>query len=151
MIMTSTAFKEGEMIPQKYTCDGINISPPLAWSMIPAGTKSLAIICDDPDAAVNTFVHWVYYNIPAEITNLPENIPSQATPPGLGGTQGLNDYHKVGYSGPCPPRGTHRYFFKLYALDNVLDLTTGKDKQTLLKAMKGHVLGEASLMGHYSR
>jgi Raf kinase inhibitor-like YbhB/YbcL family protein len=149
--MTSTVFKDGESIPQKYTCDGINISPPLAWTMVPAGTKSLALICDDPDAAVNTFVHWVYYDIPAEITNLPENIPSQANPHDLGGTQGLNDYHKVGYSGPCPPRGTHRYFFKLYALDVLLNLPAGKDKQTLLQVMKGHILAEASLMGHYSR
>ena len=150
MQITSQAFEEGGMIPGKYTCDGQDVSPPLAWDAVPPGTKSLALICDDPDAPVGTWVHWVYYDIPADSRGLPEKVP-QDKKPSPGGTQGINDFRKTGYGGPCPPGGTHRYYFKLYALDTLLELAPGASKGRLLKEMKGHVLGEAQLMGKYRR
>lgn len=150
MKITSAAFNEGEMIPRKYTCDGQDISPPLTWSEIPEGTKSLALISDDPDAPMGTWVHWVYYDIPADRTELPENV-SPDEKPAPGGTQGMTDFGRIGYGGPCPPGGTHRYFFKLYALDTILDLDAGTTKGALLNAMEGHILGETQLMGKYRR
>jgi len=150
MKLISSAFKEGEMIPSKYTCDGPDVSPPLEWSDAPAGTKSFALISDDPDAPVGTWVHWVIFNIPANEHKLEENVPKTEVLKN-GARQGKNDFGRLGYGGPCPPGGTHRYFFKLYALDRELDLRPGATKRDLLKAMEGHVLAEAYLMGKYKR
>lgn len=148
--ITSSVFKEGEPIPSKYTCDGEDISPPLKWSSLPEGTKSLALISDDPDAPVGTWVHWVIYNIPPTVTELEEGIPSDKELPS-GAKQGMNDFKKIGYGGPCPPSGTHRYFFKLYALDSELNLEPRATKKDVLKAMEGHILEMGQLMGTYSR
>src|SRR6266516_726015 len=137
--VTSTAFTEGQPIPKQYTCDGINISPPLEWSGVPKNAKTIAIICDDPDAPAGTWVHWVVYNLPADKIGLIENTPATETLPG-GGMQGTNDFKKFGYGGPCPPSGTHRYFFKLYALDFATSLDVGATKDQLLKAIAGHVV-----------
>lgn len=150
MEIKSPAFAEGEMIPKKYTCDDVNVSPPLQWSGAPEGTKSYALIADDPDAPVGTWVHWVLFNIPADVTQLPENFPPQDKFDN-GAVHGKNDFRKLGYGGPCPPGGTHRYFFKLYALDTTLDLKPGASKKDVLNAMKGHVLDQCQLMGKYKR
>lgn len=148
--LTSTAFKEGQPIPRTYTCDGVNVSPPLEWSGVPKTAKTLAIICDDPDASPDTWVHWVLYNLPANNIGLVESMP--ATEELLaGGFQGANDFKKIGYGGPCPPSGTHRYYFKIYALDGVLPLAAGATKAELLKAMEGHILLQGQLMGTYRR
>jgi Raf kinase inhibitor-like YbhB/YbcL family protein len=150
MIIASPAFTEGSMLPAKYTCDGQDISPPLEWKNVPAGTKSLALIHDDPDAPMGTWVHWVAYNIPPNITKLDENVkPEKVFKNGM--RQGNNDWPKIGYGGPCPPSGTHRYYFKLYALDTMLDLRPGATKTQVLQAMKGHILAEAQLIGKYQR
>ena len=148
--ITSTAFKQGERIPSKYTCDGSDISPELEWSDVPEGAQSFTIIADDPDAPVGTWIHWVLYNVPGETRTLPEAIPPDASLPD-GSRQGKNSWGRPGYGGPCPPGGTHRYFFRLYALDTVLELKSGVSENDLLKAMKGHILAEAELMGLYSR
>jgi|WetSurSiteA1Bulk_404760.scaffolds.fasta_scaffold44420_1 Raf kinase inhibitor-like YbhB/YbcL family protein len=148
--ITSSAFHEGELIPQKYTCDGADISPPLAWDAVPMNTKSLALISDDPDAPVGTWVHWVLYNIPPTIKELSENILPHPTIES-GAHQGTNDFRKIGYGGPCPPRGIHRYYFKLYALDTMLDSQSGLTKAQLLKAMEGHIVAQGQLMGRYQR
>jgi Raf kinase inhibitor-like YbhB/YbcL family protein len=150
MQLTSSAFSEGAMIPEKYTCDGADVSPPLKWGALPAGTKSLALICDDPDAPVGTWVHWVYYDIPADTEGLPEKVAPHEQP-AEGGTQGINDFRKIGYGGPCPPGGTHRYYFKLYALDTTLDLAPGATKKQVLKAIENHIIGQTQLMGKYRR
>ncbi len=150
MKITSSAFAEGGMIPSKYTCDGQDISPPLGWDAVPDGTKSIALISDDPDAPVGTWVHWVLFNLPADTRKLEENIPADKTLPN-GARQGTTDFGRVGYGGPCPPSGTHRYFFKIYALDTKLDLAAGAKKGELLKAMEGHVLGQGQLIGKYKR
>jgi hypothetical protein len=150
MELTSSAFSEGAMIPGKYTCDGADVSPPLNWGVPPAGTKSLALVCDDPDAPVGTWVHWVYYDIPAGTEGLPENVATDEHP-AQGGTQGINDFRKIGYGGPCPPGGTHRYYFKIYALDTLLNLSSGATKEQVLKAMENHIIGQAQLMGKYRR
>jgi Raf kinase inhibitor-like YbhB/YbcL family protein len=150
MELKSTAFRNGEMIPAPYTCDGKDVSPPLEWSAFPEGTKSFALICDDPDAPVGTWVHWVIYNLPAETTELPENVPRDKKLTS-GGMQGTNDWHRIGYGGPCPPSGIHRYFFRLYALDSILNLGAVATKEQLLTAMKSHVLAEGQLMGKYRR
>jgi len=146
----SSVFNEGEIIPQKYTCDGADISPPLAWDGAPVNTKSLALISDDPDAPMGTWVHWVIYNIPPAVKELPENIPPTKTLEN-GAQQGTNDFGKIGYGGPCPPRGIHRYYFKLYALDKVLDNEPGLTKAELLKVMEGHIVAQGQLMGRYQR
>jgi len=148
--LTSSAFKNGSAIPSKYTCDGTDVSPPLSWSGVPAGTKSLALITDDPDAPVGTWVHWVMWNIPANPTSLKEGLEKNAALAD-GTKQGISDFKRPGYGGPCPPSGTHRYMFKLYALDTTLDLADNTTKAKLETAMKGHVLGQATLMGTYSR
>ena len=148
--ITSTAFKQGERIPSKYTCDGSDVSPGLEWSDVPDSTRSFTIIADDPDAPVGTWIHWVLYNVPGETRTLPEAVPPDANLPD-GSRQGKNSWGRPGYGGPCPPGGTHRYFFKLYALDTVLELQSGVSEDDLLKAMKGHILAEAELMGLYSR
>ncbi len=148
--ITSSAFKEGEMIPRKYTCDGDDISPPLEWSGIPNGTKGIAIISDDPDAPMGTWVHWVIFNIPPDMKGLSENIPATTTLEN-GAIQGITDFRRPGYGGPCPPSGTHRYYFKIYALDSMLKLKPQATKKDLLKAMEGHILAEGQLMGRYKR
>ena len=150
MRITSSTFSEGGAIPVRYTCDGDDLSPPLTWSGVPAGTETFALICDDPDAPVGTWVHWVYFNIPATVNQLPEGVSSDEEP-SQGGRQGRNDFRRIGYGGPCPPGGTHRYYFKLYAVDDVLHLPAGATKKKLLKSMENHVLAEAQLMGTFRR
>ena len=147
--LASTAFKEGEMIPKKYTCDGPDISPPLEWHGVPAEAKSLALIVEDPDAPMGTWVHWVIFNIPPGTSGLPEHASAGKTLPD-GAVQGRNDFRKIGYGGPCPPGGTHRYFFLLYGLDTMLKLPAGSTKADLVRAMEGHIVGKAQLMGKYS-
>ena len=148
--ITSSAFSEGEMIPTGYTCDGPDVSPDLAWTGVPETTQSLALICDDPDAPMGTWVHWVLFNIPPGARGLPGEISPDAALEN-GARHGTNDFGRLGYGGPCPPGGTHRYFFKLYALDTELDLASGITKAQLVEAMEGHILAEAQLMGTYSR
>lgn len=152
MQLTSTAFKEGETIPKEHARDAADLSPPLRWNGAPQGTKSYALICDDPDAPRSTpWVHWIVYNLPAEARELPEATAKQESfPTGL--RQGRNDFGDIGYGGPYPPPGKpHRYFFKLYALDVSLDVPPGASKQQLEQAMKGHVLARGELMGKYQR
>ena len=146
----STAFQEGGMIPEQYTCDGADVSPPLAWSAVPEGTKSIALICDDPDAPGGTWVHWVLFNLPPDTKEIPENLPAHKKLQN-GAIHGTNDFRKIGYGGPCPPSGTHRYFFKVYALDTEIDLKAGITKRKLLKAMKEYIVAEGQLMGKYTR
>lgn len=149
--LISSTFKDGETIPSKHTCDGTDTSPPLGWSSVPEGTKTLALICDDPDAPIGTWVHWVLYNLSADVTSLPEAVPVDEVVEN-GAFQGRNDFKRIGYGGPCPPPGkSHRYFFKLYALDTELDLKPGAKKKEVEKAMKGHVLAEGQLVGMYKR
>jgi len=150
MELTSQAFHAGDMIPAKYTCDGQDISPPLRWSDPPTGTQSFALISDDPDAPMGTWVHWVIWNIPSSARVLEEHFPKTASLPN-GASQGTTDFHRVGYGGPCPPSGTHRYFFKLYALDATLNLPSSATKKDLEKAMQGHILAQTELMGTYQR
>jgi len=150
MKITSTAFEEGGMIPVKYSCKGSDISPPLEWSGAPEQTVSFVLICDDPDAPVGTWVHWVYFDIPATVNSLPEDFPPGENPT-VGGTQGKNSWRRNDYGGPCPPGGTHRYFFKLYALDATLNLDPGANKAKVVKAMNGHILAEAQLMGTFKK
>ena len=149
--LKSPAFSSGGDIPVKYTCDGADLSPPLSWTDPPAKTKGFALVADDPDAPGGTWVHWVLYGLAAGLRELPEGVPARESLPGIG-TQGVNDFRKVGYGGPCPPRGpAHRYFFRLYALDIELTLPARKTKAELLKAIEGHRLGQAELMGRYKR
>jgi Raf kinase inhibitor-like YbhB/YbcL family protein len=150
MTLTSPAFAHGEAIPRQYTCDGSDTSPALTWSGAPAGTQSFALICDDPDAPAGIWVHWVLYDIPVSVTSLEEGIAS-VNHPDSGGTHGTTSFRRLGYGGPCPPGGTHRYYFKLYALDTILDLSPGATKRQLVQAMEGHILAEAQLMGTYTR
>ncbi|MBH8577354.1 YbhB/YbcL family Raf kinase inhibitor-like protein [Nostocaceae cyanobacterium CENA369] len=150
MKLESNVFDNNGLIPAKYTCDGVDISPPLIWDEVPTETQSIVLIVDDPDAPRQTFVHWVVYDIPATVHQLPEQIPSVKTLPN-GGVQGTNDFGKLGYGGPCPPSGTHRYFFKLYALDRKLALAAGANKNQILAAMESHVLAKADLIGLYKR
>ncbi|MCS6885436.1 MAG: YbhB/YbcL family Raf kinase inhibitor-like protein [Acidobacteriota bacterium] len=149
LVLSSTAFSEGANIPVKYTCDGEDVSPPLKWSGIPEGTKSLVLICDDPDAPMGTWVHWVVYDIPPMLTELAEGVKIQTIE---GAKQGVNDFNKSDYGGPCPPEGDpHRYYFKLYALDTQLNLQPGLRKDAIVKAMQGHILAEGQLTGKYRR
>jgi Raf kinase inhibitor-like YbhB/YbcL family protein len=148
--VSSSALEQGELIPSKYTADGQNISPPLEWQDMPTETKSIALICDDPDAPLGTWVHWVMWNIPPEKSSLAENVPAVETLPD-GTKQGITDFKSTGYGGPAPPSGTHRYYFKIYALDIKLSLPADSTKANLLKAMKGHILAEGRLMGTYKR
>jgi hypothetical protein len=142
LIVKSSAFEKNKQIPSKYTCDGANISPPLKVEGIPEKTKSLAIIMEDPDAPAGLFIHWVAWNIPPS-SQIKENAP--------GGSSGLNDFKKRGYGGPCPPSGTHRYFFKVYALDITLNLGSVAEKEDLENAMQGHTLTQGELIGLYRR
>lgn len=147
----STAFSEGAAIPKPYTADGADQSPPLSWAEPPAGTKSLALICEDPDAPRGIWVHWVLFNLPGDTRELKEGVPAKETLDN-GAKQGKNDFGKIGYGGPSPPKGKpHRYFFKLYALDATLDLPAGATRKELLDAMKGHIRAEGQLMGKYGR
>jgi len=149
--VTSPAFSAGQPIPTKYTCDGADVSPPLKWEGVPDGTKSLALICDDPDAPAGTWVHWVLYDLPLTATELTEKIAATDTLPN-GAKQGLNDFKRTGYGGPCPPPGgAHRYFFKVYALDTATSLKPRASKADVLRAMQGHVLAEGELTGTYQR
>ncbi|HPG41478.1 MAG TPA: YbhB/YbcL family Raf kinase inhibitor-like protein [bacterium] len=150
MKLSSAAFTEGGMIPSKFTCDGVNVSPSLAWEGAPVNTKTLALIVDDPDAPAGIWVHWVLFNIPPQTQNLSENVPHDKVLVN-GASQGINDFRKFGYGGPCPPGGTHRYYFKLYALDTTLKLAPGSSNRDLVNAMRGHILAEAQLMGKYKR
>jgi Raf kinase inhibitor-like YbhB/YbcL family protein len=154
LALTSTAFGHDGPIPATYTCQGKDISVPLAWSGLPAGTRSLALIVDDPDAPdpaapKMTWVHWVLYNIPPGATGLPDAVPTQDLPAGT--REGTNDWGRTGYGGPCPPVGRHRYFFKLYALDVVLPDLGQPDKKRLERAMRGHVLASHELVGTYEK
>jgi len=142
MKITSPAFKHNEMIPRKYTCQGDDINPPLNLEGIPANTKSLVLIVDDPDAPMGTWVHWVVFDIPVVGSIIEDSIP---------GKQGYNDFGRNNYGGPCPPSGTHRYFFKLYALDTILNLKEGIKKQDLEKVMVGHILDEDEIIGLYKK
>jgi len=149
--LSSTAFKDGEEIPARYTCDGEHISPPLEWGEPPPGTQAFALIMDDPDAPMGVFTHWVIFNIVSDSRQLTEAIPTQGQLPG-GFLQGRNDFGKTGYGGPCPPAGPHhRYQFTLYALDQPLDLKAGISKEQLLSAIQGHVLAQGQLTGRYQR
>lgn len=145
LTIASTAFKHNAMIPSKYTCDGSDINPALAFENVPAEAKSLALIMDDPDAPRGTWVHWVVWNIDPKTKEIKESsVPA-------GARQGMNDFHKRDYGGPCPPSGTHRYFFKLYALDTLLDLGPDTNKAGLEAAMKGHIIAQAETIGLYKR
>ncbi len=149
--LSSTAFKQGAYIPKNHSGEGADRSPALQWANPPAGVKSFALICDDPDAPMGTWVHWVLFNIPASATGLPEGVPADKELKD-GARQGMNDFKKIGYGGPMPPRGSdHRYFFKLYALDCTLTLSAGVKKADVLKAMETHILGQTELMGRYKR
>ena len=150
MELKSSAFATGGMIPTKYTCDGPDVSPPLSWSDVPAAAKSLALIADDPDAPMGTWVHWVAWNIPPNAGGLEEGVPKKDSLPN-GMKQGMTDFRSIGYGGPCPPSGTHRYFFKLYALDTSLNLPPSTTKKDLEKAMQGHLLQRGELLGKYAR
>jgi Raf kinase inhibitor-like YbhB/YbcL family protein len=148
--LTSSAFASDAAIPQQYTCDGADQSPPLAWETSPENVQSWVLLVDDPDAPRRTFTHWVIYNIPAEQQSLEAAIAPEPTLPN-GALQGRNDFGKTGYGGPCPPQGTHRYVFTLYALDTVLDLQPGADKTTLEQAMNGHILAMGQIVATYKR
>ncbi|MCL4559223.1 MAG: YbhB/YbcL family Raf kinase inhibitor-like protein [Chloroflexi bacterium] len=149
--ISSSSFEEGGLIPSRYTCDGENLSPALSWKDLPGGVRSLALITDDPDAPGGTFTHWVLYNMPPTLTILPEGVAKTATLPSVG-TQGINDFRRVGYDGPCPPRGPlHRYYFNLYALDTPPTLPPGLNAAGLRKELKGHILAEAQWIGRFGR
>jgi len=150
--LKSDAFVNGQSIPAKYSCIGKNISPALTWNDPPAGTQSFALIVDDPDAPVGTWVHWVLFNIPADERSLPEDLPvtgKNVDPNAI--YFGKNSSGNTRYDGPCPPSGTHRYYFKLYALDSLVNLLPGATKDELLKAMQGHILAQGELMGTFSK
>lgn len=147
LIVTSAAFRQGQPIPAQYSlCKGENLSPALTWRNIPSTTKSFSIICDDPDAPSGTWVHWVVYNLPATVHQLPDSADIRQ----LDGLPGLNSFGNVRYDGPCPPSGTHRYFFKVYALDTMLDLVSGASKQEVLVKMEGHILAQGEIMGTFT-
>ena len=148
--VSSSAFNEGESIPSQYTCDGKDISPQLKWSGVPDEARSIALIADDPDAPGKTWVHWVLFNLPPETTSLDENMPGDVELEN-GAKQGITDFGDHGYGGPCPPGGTHRYFFKVYALDTELDLNSDVQKDDVVSAMDGHILAEGQLMGTYTK
>jgi hypothetical protein len=149
--LTSTAFESEETIPDRYTCEGADVSPVLEWSDAPEGTQAFALICEDPDAPGGTFTHWLLYNIPADRDGLPEGVDTDATL-SWGAAQGRNDFGNVGYGGPCPPMGsTHRYYFRLYALDEALDLPPGVSRAQLLDEAEKHAIERTGLMGRYGR
>ncbi len=162
--LQSSAFRDGGLIPKVFTCDGSDRSPPLEWSGAPAAARSLALICDDPDAPRGTWSHWVVFNLPSQVNGLKEGVPPAETIPETfaegsapvvaelaKARQGTNDFRKIGYGGPCPPSGTHRYFFRLYALDSTLELGSTASRAQVLEAIKGHILAEGRLVGKYQR
>jgi len=154
MSLKSSGFAHQTDIPKQFTCDGSNVSPALAWAGVPQNAKSLVVIVDDPDVPapflpLRTWVHWLLYNIPPTVSELPQHLAPQDLPQGT--WQGKNDWKETGYNGPCPPFGRHRYFFKLYALDTVLPDLNQPDKAALEKAMAGHIIGQAELIGTYKR
>ncbi len=152
MKVESRAFREGEIIPVRYTCDGADLSPPISWSGVPEGVKSFVIIMDDPDAPIGTFTHWVVYDIPADVRELEEGLPKVELIETI--KQGMNDFGYVGYGGPCPPKGHgyHRYFFKIYALSlDTLNLPPSAQRRQVEERMRGHIVGEGYLMGRYKR
>ncbi|MGD9609127.1 MAG: YbhB/YbcL family Raf kinase inhibitor-like protein [Desulfovibrionaceae bacterium] len=150
MTLTSAAFAHEGDIPSRHTCDGDDLSPPLAFGGVPGGAKSLVLLCDDPDAPGGVWDHWVLFNLSPGTPGLPEGLPVQASYPD-GSMTGKNSWGRLGYGGPCPPRGAHRYYFSLYALDALLDLPAGASKKDVLVAAKGHILASATLMGRFSR
>jgi Raf kinase inhibitor-like YbhB/YbcL family protein len=148
--VTSTAFTDSMTIPKQYTCEGKDMSPPVAWSGIPAGTKSEALILDDPDAPNGTWTHWIIWNIPPSVTSLDEGLAKTATVAGM--KQGQNSWPKTGYNGPCPPPGNaHRYYFTVFALDKILDLPDNSNRAALESAMQGHILSQGQLLGMYAK
>jgi len=147
--LQSNSFSNQGEIPTKFTCEGDDISPHLNWTGIPQNTKSLVLIVDDPNAPIKTWVHWLLYNIPATVNELPKNLKANNLPPGT--LEGKNSWNKTGYGGPCPPRGRHRYFFKLYALNSVLPDLKKPDKNKLEAAMQGHIIGQAVLTEYYQK
>ncbi len=152
MVVVSPAFQEGQPIPKRYTCDGLDISPPLLWKSVPEGTRSFVLIMDDPDAPIGTFTHWIIYDIPAGVNELGEGVPKADSVESA--KQGVNDFGYVGYGGPCPPKGHgfHRYYFRVYALDvESLGLTPKATRRQVEERMRGHILGEGSVMGKYKR
>lgn len=154
LLLKSPVFDEGGVIPLKYTCEGDDVAPPLEWKNVPENTESFVLIVDDPDAPDPeaprmTWVHWVVYNLPPDVRGLPEGANTHKLPAGAG--QGLNDWQKVGYGGPCPPIGRHRYFFKLYALDAVLENLNSPNKAEVETAMQGHIIAQAELVGTYKK
>jgi Raf kinase inhibitor-like YbhB/YbcL family protein len=149
--VSSRAFKEGGMIPSKFTCKGANLSPPIAWTGVPRGTKSFVLICNDPDAPNGNWIHWIVYNIPSDVRNLAGNYPKQSKQ-GDGTLQAKTSFGTAGYGGPCPPAGVHRYFFSIYALDTKLDLDPGTaNYMEVVKAMQGHVKGFGQVMGRFKK
>ena len=155
LTLTSPAFTEGAAIPKVYSCDGKDVSPPLAWSGVPASARELALLCDDPDAPRGTWTHWILFNVPRDLTGLPEAVPAasrtKSGQPQAPAPQGKNDFGKFGYGGPCPPSGTHRYVFRLFALDTHLPPEAGASRKALLESIQGHVLAEGKLVGTYAR
>ena len=149
-ILTSSSFEHKGKIPVRNTCKAEDISPDLAWKEVPSGTKSFALIVDDPDALTGTWIHWVYYNIPGDLHELSEGIKNEKQFTD-GSRNGTNSWGNIGYNGPCPPSGTHRYLFKLYAIDTILELSPGATKPELLKSIQGHILGMAELIGTFSK
>ena len=149
--LTSTAFNAGQPIPASYTCDGQDHSPPLQWGDPPAGTQSFALIVDAPDAPAGAWVHWVLFNLPAQTRSLPAAVVPAQAERADGSRQGQNSWRRIGYGGPCPPRGIHRYVFKLYALDTALDLAAGATQAQVVRALAGHILGQTELTGTYRR
>lgn len=151
MQLKTPSFKPAGDIPAQFTCDGADTSPALSWSIPPTGTQSFALVLEDPDAPGRTWVHWVLYDMPASERQLPEGVPPESELPS-GARQGRNDFKKIGYGGPCPPAGPgHRYYFKLYALDKKLGLGPGATRRELERAMRGHIVARAELMGQYRR
>ncbi len=150
MQIMSPAFKDGESIPLDYSCNGEDISPPLVWNNVPKNAESLVLICEDPDAPNETWSHWVLYNMPASVAELEEEIPPVAVLDN-GTKQGMNDFRDIAYGGPCPPSGEHRYFFRLYALDTMLDAEAGMSREDILNIIQAHILAEAELMGIYAK
>ncbi len=150
LTVRSPAFEEGQMIPPRFTADGADVSPPLEWSKVPPDTASMAVIADDPDAPMGTWVHWVIYNLPPETDSLPADVPPVETL-NNGAAHGTTDFGRIGYGGPAPPSGVHRYFFRVYALDIRLDLPAGATRHEVDRAMRGHILAQGELMGRYSR
>jgi Raf kinase inhibitor-like YbhB/YbcL family protein len=146
LTLTSRAFSNGGPIPVRHTCDGDDVSPPLDWGGAPQDTRSFVVMCEDEDAGLKPWVHWIMFNIGAGWTKLSEDVPKAAAVPG-GAVQARNDFGEIGYGGPCPPSGTHRYTFRLYAVDKMLDLKSSATREDVLKAIDGHVVGQAELMG----